>query len=103
MKVALDLFRVMGPHLLVSAGAVRLVIGIQCNIAEKLLTNETPLSGNVPLLHHQGGSGHLCCLLVRGCLMLQDIGCSAARAALNSGVSQAGPDIGPRPRPEEEK
>ena len=35
--------------------------------------------------------------------MLQDIGCSAARAALNSGVSQAGPDIGPRPRPEEEK
>ena len=30
------------------------VIGIQSNIAEKLFTNETPLSGNVPLLHQEG-------------------------------------------------
>ena len=101
MKVALDLFRVMGPHLLVSAGAVRLVIGIQCNIAEKLLTNETPLSGNVPLLHHQGGLWTPVLPPREGMSLLQDIGCSAARAALNSGVSQAGPDIGPRPETEE--
>ena len=36
---------------------VRRVIGIQSNIAEKLFTNETPLSGNVPLLHQEGGTG----------------------------------------------
>ena len=33
---------------------VRRLIGIQSNIAEKLFTNETPLSGNVPLLHQEG-------------------------------------------------
>lgn len=32
----------------------RRVIGIQSNIAEKLFTNETPLSANVPLLHQEG-------------------------------------------------
>ena len=45
---------------------VRRVIGIQSNIAEKLFTNETPLSGNVPLLHQEGGTGWECGMVGSG-------------------------------------
>ena len=42
------------PSFSVGLICVRRVIGIQSNIAEKLFTNETPLSANVPLLHQEG-------------------------------------------------